>query len=128
MPENYNLKIKNYHLNHNQTVLIKDKIEFLLRQCPSNSLISLHCDYTKGFFEGHLSVTSVRKNFYSAAREKTFELFTKDLYRKTQKQVYRWKKARTYEEITGIIHLENYRSADDSTQQKKNPSEKKIAV
>lgn len=128
MPENYNIKIKNYRLNQKQTFLIKDKIEFLLRQCPSNSLITLHCDYVDEFFEGHLSVTSSRKNFYSAAREKTLKLFMKSLYKKTQKQVYRWKKARTYEEITGVIHLENYRSAKDTTVKNKDNKREKIAV
>ena len=128
MSENYNVKIKNYHLNRKQTALIKNKMEFLLRQCPMNSLISLHCDYTDDFFEGHLAVISFRKKFYAAAKEKTLELFMKTLYKKVQKQVYRWKKVRTYEEITGVIDLDNYRSTKDTSKKATTSPKEKIAM
>lgn len=110
MVENYTVKIQNYRLTPKQTSLIKDRMEFLLRQCPSNSLVSLQCDYKDKLFEGHLTVNSYRKTFYAEASEPTLEFFIKTLYKKVQKQVYRWKKARTYEDITGVIHLKNYRA------------------
>ena len=128
MSENYNVKIKNYHLNLKQTALIKNKMEFLLRQCPTNSLISLHCDFSDDFFEGHLAVISLRKKFHAATKEKTLELFIKTLYKKVQKQVYRWKKVRTYEEITGVINLDNYRSTTDTDKKATTSAKEKIAV
>ena len=99
-----------------------------MRQCPTNSLISLHCDFSDDFFEGHLAVTSFRKKFYAAAKEKTLELFIKTLYKKVQKQVYRWKKVRTYEEITGVINLDNYRSTTDTGKKATSSAKEKIAV
>ena len=114
MVENYAVKIQNYRLNPKQTALIKEKMEFLLRQCPSNSLISFQCDYTNEVFSGHLTVNSYRKTFYAEADEPIFELFVKTLYKKVQTQVYRWKKSRTYEEITGVIQLKNYRPKESS--------------
>ena len=113
-------------MNPKQTVLIKNKMESLVRQCPSNSLISLQCHYTDKYFEGHLSVTSTKKKFYAETKEETFEIFVKNLCKKMQKQVYRWKKTRTYEEITGVINLDTYRKPNKN----KEPtfSEEKIAV
>ena len=112
MLENCNIKITNYHANPKQTMFIKNKIESLIYQCPSNSLISLQGHYMDKYFEGNMSVTSTRKKFYAEAKEETFELFIKSLCKKMQKQVYRWKKTRTYGEITGIINMDNYREPD----------------
>lgn len=127
MLENCNINLKDYQINSKQTFLIKKKLESLVRQCPSNALISLQGHYTDKQFEGHLSVTSTRKAFYAEAKEETFELFLKSLCKKMQKQVYRWKKNRTYEEITGIINLDNYRSLSQKKEPEVFPDEK-IAV
>ena len=126
MLENCNIKITNYQVNPKQTTFLKNKMESLICQCPSNSLISLQGHYTDQHFEGHLSVTSTKKKFYAETKEETFELFLKSLCKKMQKQVYRWKKTRTYEEITGIINLDTYRKSNKD----KEPvfPEEKIAV
>ena len=102
--------IKNYRINPEQKAFIREKIDFLARRCPSNALISLAGDWTDKGFTGRLSVTSGRKNFYAAAEEQTLKLFIKSLCKKTLQQVRRWKKIRTYEEITGIINLNDYRT------------------
>ena len=108
--ENGFVKIKNYRINPEQKAFISEKMDFLARRCPSNALIALSGDWTDNGFRGRLSVTSGRKNFYAAAEEQTLKLFIKSLCKKTLHQVRRWKKVRTYEEITGIINLDDYRT------------------
>ena len=104
------VKIKNYRINPEQKAFISEKIDFLARRCPSNALISLAGAWTDNGFTGRLSVTSGRKNFYASAEEQTLRLFIKSLCKKTLQQVRRWKKVRTYEDITGVINLNDYRT------------------
>ena len=103
--ETINIKIHNYKENERQIKDIENKLDFLLRQIPCNSRVSLDFHYKDKFFHGKLKVDTMGKTFFSTDKGMLLSTLTSSLCKKTQKQVMKWKKSRTIEEITGVIPL-----------------------
>ncbi|MDE0092073.1 MAG: hypothetical protein OXN83_02165 [Oligoflexia bacterium] len=103
--ENINIRIHNYKENKRQLKDIHNKLDFLLKQIPYNSRINLDCSYKNKSFYGKLKVDAMGKCFFSTDEDILLTPLTASLCKKIQKQVKKWKKARTPEEITGIINL-----------------------
>ena len=105
--ENINIKIHNYKENQQQLKDIYSKLDYLLKQIPYNSRVTLDYNYKNKSFYGKLKVDSLGKSFFSTDEDILLTPLTVSLCKKVQKQVKRWKKSRTLEEITGIINLSN---------------------
>ncbi|MCZ0933265.1 MAG: hypothetical protein OXJ52_08960 [Oligoflexia bacterium] len=103
--ENINIKIHNYKENQQQLKDIYSKLDYLLKQIPYNSRVTLDYSYKNKSFYGKLKVDSTGKSFFSTDEDILLTPLTVSLCKKVQKQVKRWKKSRTLEEITGIINL-----------------------
>lgn len=107
--ENINIKIHNYKASQQQLKNIYNKLDYLLQQIPYNSRVTLDYSYKNKFFYGKLKVDSVGKSFISNSENILLTTLTVSLCKKALKQVKKWKKTRTFEEITGITktHGEN---------------------
>ena len=103
--ENVNLKVRNYKCSEKQDKEIKNKLELLLKQIPCNSRILLDFEYKDKVFHGKLKVKFNGKSFFSTDEDMMLTPLTSSLCKKVQKQVMKWKKSRTVEEITGVIAL-----------------------
>ena len=103
--ENVNLKMHNYKYSEKQGKEIKNKLEFLLRQIPCDSRVLLDFDYKDKVFYGKLKVEFHGKSFFSKGKDVILAPLTGSLCKKVQKQVIKWKKSRTVEEITGIVTI-----------------------
>ena len=103
--ENVNLKVHNYKCSEKQDKEIKNKLEFLLKQIPCNSRILLDFEYKDKVFHGKLKVKLNGKSFFSTGEDMMLTPLTGSLCKKVQKQIMKWKKSRTVEEITGVIAL-----------------------
>lgn len=104
--ENVNFKIRNYELSDEQNKQIKNKLEFLFKQIPFKSCVSLDFEYKNKVFYGKLKVDFNGKSFFAKDDATTIAPLTAMLCKKVLKQVMKWKKSRTTEEITGIIALD----------------------
>ena len=103
--ENINIKIHNYKENKQQLRDIYSKLDALLKQIPYNSCITLDCSYKNKSFYGKLKVSAIGKSFFSTDEDILLAPLAASLCKKVQKQVKKWKKSRTLEEITGITDL-----------------------
>ncbi len=103
--EHISLKAHNYKYSEKQGKTIKNKLEFLSKQIPCNSRIFLDFEYKDKAFSGKLMVNFNGKSFFSTDKDEMLASLTGSLCKKIQKQVMKWKKSRTLEEITGIIAL-----------------------
>ena len=104
--ENFNLKTHNYKLSLHQKKEIQRKLEFFLRQVPCDSRVFLDLDYKNKIFYGKLKVDFSGKSFFSKGEDILPGSLAGSLFKKALKQVIKWKKSRTVEEITGIIAFE----------------------
>ena len=107
--ENLNFKIHNYKCNSKQEKAIKNKLEFLLKQIPYNSCVSIDFDYKDKIFYGKLKADFNGQSFFAKDQHNILTPLASSLCKKIQKQVMKWKKTRTIEEITGIIALKTDR-------------------
>ena len=105
--ENINIKIHNYKESQQQLKDIYSKLDHLLQRIPYNSRVTLDYNYKNKSFYGKLKVDSAGKSFISSAEDILLTPLTVSLCKKVQKQVKKWKKTRTLDEITGIIKLSN---------------------
>ena len=103
--ENVSIKIHNYLYIDSQINEIKKKLEVLNRQIPYNSFVKLDISYKGKVFYGQLKVDCDGKNFFSKNQNKMLISLVASLCKKTQKQIMKWKKTRTLEEITGVIYM-----------------------
>ena len=103
--ENVDIKVRNYTCTEKQNKNIETKMEFLLKQVPCTSCVSLEFEYKDKTFYGKLKVDFNGKSFFAKDKDLMLAPLTTSLCKKVQKQVMKWKKARTVEEITGIIAL-----------------------
>ena len=100
--ENVDIKVRNYTCTEKQNKNIKNKLEFLLRQVPCASYVSLELEYKDKAFYGKLKVNFNGKSFFATDEALMLAPLTSSLCKKVQKQVMKWKKTRTVEEITGV--------------------------
>ena len=111
--ENVNLQVHNYKCNEKQNREIESKLEFLIKQIPCSSRVLLDFDYKDKVFYGKLKVDFNGKSFFSKGRDVLLAPLTSSLCKKLQKQVMKWKKSRTIEEITGVIALSSYKKEEE---------------
>ena len=119
---NVNIKIHNYKFSEKQGKEIQHKLEFLLKQIPYSSFVTLDFDYREKTFYGKIKVDCYGKVFFAKNTDKLLSSLTTSLCKKIQKQVMKWKKTRTVEEITGIIAFAPSKASpllDDSNLYKK---------
>ena len=105
--ENVNLRINNYKYSEKQSKEIENKLEFLLKQIPCDSRVLLDFNYKDKVFYGKLKVEFHGKRFFSKDKNVVLVPLTGSLCKKIQKQVMKWKKSRTIEEITGIVSIKS---------------------
>ncbi len=103
--ENVTLQIHNYKPSAKQNKEIENRLEFLMRQIPCKSCVTVDFEYKDKVFYGKLKVVFNGKSFFSKGKDVLLSPLTMTLSKKLQKQVMKWKKSRTTEEITGIIVL-----------------------
>lgn len=99
------INIKNYKKTDAQMKEVQNRLDHLLKQIPYNSCISLDFDYKNKTFYGKLKVVSVGKTFFSTEEGVLLPVLTNSLCKKVQKQVKKWKKSRSLDEITGVVSL-----------------------
>ena len=105
------INFNDYKRTEGQMKSIHQKLDFLMKQIPCDSRVTLDFSYKEKVFYGKIKVDFLRKSFFASDEGPFLERLTHSLCKKTQKQVMKWKKSRTLEEITGIITLKD----DDST-------------
>ena len=103
--ENVNIQISNYKYDAKQRKQVERKIEFLLRQAPFNSRILLDFKYKDKVFFGKLKLDFDGNSFCASDEDAVLVSLTGRLCKKVHKQVMKWKKTRTVEDITGVIAL-----------------------
>ena len=103
--QNISIKIHNYKESQQQLKDIYNRLDHLLQRIPYNSRVTLDYSYKNKSFYGKLKVDSAGKSFISSSEDILLTPLTVSLCKKVQKQVKRWKKTRTLEEITGIIKI-----------------------
>lgn len=105
MSSHISINFNNYKKTKKQVKNIHQKLDFLMKQIPCNSRVTLDFNYKDKVFYGKLRVDLIKKSFFSSDEGTLLESLTHSLCKKAHKQVMKWKKARTLEEITGIIAL-----------------------
>lgn len=103
--ENINWKVRNYQFNERQKKSIENKLYFLLKQVPCSARVSMDLEYKNKTFYGKLKVDCHGKHFFSTDENAVLSSLVSSLYKKMQKQVLKWKRTRTTEDITGIIPI-----------------------
>ena len=103
--ENVNLQIHNYKCSEKQMKNIENKVEMFIRQIPYKSRVSIDFTYENDSFSGKLKVDFNGKSFFARDSSPLIAPLTGILCKKVQKQIMKWKKTRTVEEITGTITL-----------------------
>ncbi|MCY4321057.1 MAG: hypothetical protein OXC37_01425 [Bdellovibrionaceae bacterium] len=109
---NINIKIHNYKENPQQIKDIYSKLDHLLRLIPYNSRVNLDYIYKNRAFHGKLKIASSGKSFISTDEDILLAPLTVSLCKKIKKQIKRWKKTRTLDEITGNIKLPKRKQED----------------
>ena len=105
MENNVSINFHGYTSTKRQVKNIEEKLEFLLKQIPCDSRVSLDFNYKEKVFNGKLRVVLLGKSFFSSDQSILLDPLTSSLCKKVQKQIRKWKKSRTLEEITGNIIL-----------------------
>ena len=105
MENNLSINFHDYTNTKKQVKNIEQKLEFLLKQIPCDSRVSLDFSYKEKVFHGKLKVVLLGKSFFSSDQSILLDPLTGSLCKKIHKQIRKWKKSRTLEEITGIITL-----------------------
>ena len=121
MSSHITINFNDYKKTQDQVKSIHQKLELLIKQIPCNSRVTLDFNYKENKFYGTLKVDIIKKSFFSTDEALLLESLTHSLCKKALKQVMKWKKSRTLEEITGIISLNQEESSFLS------PPDKKIA-
>ena len=107
--ENVHIQIRNYQYNDRQIRKIERKMEFLQKRIPCNSRVLLDFEYENKLFSGKLKLDFDGNSFCATDRHAVLGPLTGQLCKKAHKQVMKWKKSRTVEDITGIIPLNRHR-------------------
>ena len=103
--EDFLLK-SNFPLTHTQKTSVCHIMNSLVSRAPVYSQIELNlCYESQGSFSGKLHIFSGRKSFYVAGEGATLNSLVKSLYKKIRKQLMRWKKSRSRDDITGVFRL-----------------------
>ena len=105
MSSNVSINFNNYNKTEEQFKRLHQKLEPLMRQIPCDSRVTLDFEYKKKVFYGKLKVELSKKVLFSKDESVLLENLTHSLCKKACKQVMKWKKSRTFEEITGIIEI-----------------------
>jgi len=105
MSSHVTIRFNGYKKTNDQVKSINEKLDFLIKQIPCNSHVTLDFHYKDNKFYGKLKVDLMQKNFISSDENLLLGRLTHSLCKKTLKQVMKWKKSRTLDEITGIISL-----------------------
>lgn len=116
--ENINIKIHNYKESEQQLKNIYKKLDYLLQQVPCNSRLSLDYSYKNKSFSGKLKLDFAGKSFISSSENILLTPLTASLCKKALKQVKKWKKMRTSEDLTGIIKFPTESQAEISSYKK----------
>ena len=103
--ENISFQIHNYKINLKQNRDVEGKLDFLLKQIPCNSRIFFNVEYKGDIFYGKLKIRFDGKDFFAKDVSPLISSLTNSLIKKVQKQIMKWKKSRTSDEITGIIAI-----------------------
>ena len=106
--ENVSLKVNNCKYDKEQGKEIKNKLEFLLRQIPYDSRVFLDLQHKNKVFYGKLKVNFNGKSFFATDKDAILTSLIGSICKKVKKQVMKWKKSRTVEEITGVTDLNSY--------------------
>ena len=113
MEANINIKIRGYQHDDKPIKAIQRKMQVLLKQIPFNSRVHLDFEYKEKTFYGKLKVEAVGKTFIATDKAGMLDSLTSSLCKKAQKQIMRWKKSRTLEEITGVTDLKKITRWED---------------
>lgn len=105
MSSHISINFKNYKKTKDQVKNIHQKLDFLMKQIPCDSRVTLDFNYKEKTFYGKLKVDTTKKSFFSSDEGPLLEGLAHSLCKKAHKQVMKWKKSRTLEEITGVIAL-----------------------
>jgi len=103
--DNVIIRFHNYKNTKEQRKNIERRIVFLIKQIPCDSRISLDFSYKNKIFSGKIKIDTIGKSFISSDQSILLESLIKSLNKKSLKQIMKWKKSRTLEEITGIISI-----------------------
>ena len=118
MNSHVSINFNNYNKTEKQIKHIHQKLDFLIKQIPCNSRITLDLNYKEKLFFGKLKIDLLKKSFFSSDEGPLLETLTQSLCKKAHKQVMKWKKSRTLEEITGIIALKSGNTIDSPSHYK----------
>ena len=120
MSSNVSINFNNYNKTEEQLKRLHQKLEPLMRQIPCDSRVTLDFEYKNKLFYGKLKVELAKKLLFSKDESFLLESLAQSLCKKACKQVMKWKKSRTFEEITGIIDINKLEktSSSSSTYQK----------
>ena len=110
MSQDFQIYTHNYTLNPKQEKVIQDTMDSLSQKVPCHSIIHIDLEYQNNAFGGKLKIITNKKVFFSQDLAKTIPQLFKGLNKKTTKQVMKWKKSRTKQDITGIIDLNELRN------------------
>ena len=103
--EDFLLK-SNFPLTSAQKTAVCHVMNSLVSRAPVYSQVELNLYYeSEGGFSGKLRIFSGKKSFYVSAEGVTVNSLVKSLYKKIRKQLMRWKKSRSRDEITGVFRL-----------------------
>lgn len=109
--ENVNLQIHNYNCSDKQRKNLENKIETFMRQMPYKSRVSIDFVYKNQSFSGKLKADFNGKSLFVKGSSPLLKPLLGLLCKKVQKQILKWKKTRTLEEITGIIPLPEHKNS-----------------
>lgn len=102
---NFNIYTHGYVLNRFQKKSIHDTIEKLTKKIPYDSCVRLDLEFFNKRFIGKITVKISHKIFFAKSEGNTVKMIINSVNKKLLKQVERWKKSRTLEEVTEITNL-----------------------
>lgn len=103
--QNFQTYSHGYPLNRFQKKNIEDTVAKLVRQAPYDSCINVDLEYKNKSFVGKISIKTTHKIFFAKDNNETVQSLMKSLHKKMQKQLSKWKRLRTQEEITGLHRI-----------------------
>lgn len=107
----------NFILAAAQKTTICHIMNSLVSRAPVCSQIELNLHYENGgSFSGKLRIFSGKKSFYVTGEGLTVNSLVKNMYKKIQKQLMRWKKSRSRDEVTGVFQLASLSSSGDDSE------------
>ena len=105
--ENTSIHFKDFSTDKEDVIEAKENLDLLLRYAPCGANCQLQISASGKFFVGSLEVKTRDKVFRVEHKDSQVKNLQHFMFQKIKKDLDQWKKERSEEDITGMIHLDS---------------------